>query len=1231
MASLVNPFNINGNYPIAGQDNDSQGFRDNFTNIKNNFVFIKQEVEDLQNKAILKSALSGTTLDNNFQGSAIKNIQTKNQSETVYDWGEKGGVTATEIQLDLALGNIHKLVTVGSVKINTVIKNWPGSLQYARLLLYINVGSVSHTLEIPSNLTTDLSALPGLRTVTSSNLTTFTDAGNYIYEFSSVDSGTTIFVRELTKGNPVFRDPNFYMAGMGTYSQPSLRLGWGNLFALSAKIDSSTKSGTDVFSVRGGVTSFMNHADAGNNPALMKTAGFSVAKSRTVDPGAGITNPSETVLQTLDYVGYFNALGYTKDVGVSTYSYQALGSIGFYATGSDNSIGGNVVISTKTDGGSLSPAITIDNAQNVVIYGGLDVKGTTTTVESTILTVADKNIVMGVGTTTEDLANGGGIQIVTGGGTFANLLYVGPAASQISNGVFSFNKGVNVDVATTSTNSKTGALIVAGGVGIAENLNGGGTFGLTSTTESTNTTTAAFTLLGGMSTAKNIIAGGNLFANSTSTASNLVSGAFQVTGGALVKGNLYVGGQTASGPTLGGLYVLAGSASTSSDTGALVVKGGVGVAGNVYLGAATSANGVVVSSTLDTLPAMLYANNVARTATQAFRVKGGTMLEGNVVIGTGVSTNGILYIDNAINPSVAADGTIDTTKGGVVLGNASSYVGMYMSGDFFLGGTGGTTGTIYTMNKEAAIGGPTIYPLKPNETSRTGGNPTLAAVTALGGTNILGNLYVGQPHDGTDYNNSTNVWSGSINAITQKPVGANSGNIIVNSGTPSQGVAQGALVIGNVQLINSTNSTTGAVYSAGGIGVAGNAYIGGNVVLGQTLDLVSNVTILSTANSPIASIGTGALTVRGGVGVTGNLNVGANVTINNSGLTGYAHLTVLNGNIVAGNAQPSWSSSTGALVVTGGAGISGNVNLGANLAVAGQYYPINAVGASGAVVVRGDGGNVAITSTSLVSPVTSGTSTASTISTTTTTVTGSIAGTTLTTSAGSPAVGQFLYGTGIIPGTYILSGSGTSWVVSISQAVASTTFTAVSTILTIGGTVSAGFYVGTLLSGTNVTPGTQIIAVGTGTSGGAGTYIVNIPQTAASAAINGSQGTLSFLAEANKSYYFEAYIFHDASTVLTKGFGVTFSAGICVYYCDQQVIVNGVDVRGVSSVSGTAIGSVGPNPLATTGGAAGGPLVAKVYGTFTSTTSVPVTVQMQTSAGTLTVRGHSYLRWTRLF
>ena len=37
MASNIVPGNIDGSFPIAGQDNSSQGFRDNFTAIKNNF------------------------------------------------------------------------------------------------------------------------------------------------------------------------------------------------------------------------------------------------------------------------------------------------------------------------------------------------------------------------------------------------------------------------------------------------------------------------------------------------------------------------------------------------------------------------------------------------------------------------------------------------------------------------------------------------------------------------------------------------------------------------------------------------------------------------------------------------------------------------------------------------------------------------------------------------------------------------------------------------------------------------------------------------------------------------------------------------------------------------------------------------------------------------------------------------------------------------------------------
>jgi hypothetical protein len=68
----------------------------------------------------------------------------------------------------------------------------------------------------------------------------------------------------------------------------------------------------------------------------------------------------------------------------------------------------------------------------------------------------------------------------------------------------------------------------------------------------------------------------------------------------------------------------------------------------------------------------------------------------------------------------------------------------------------------------------------------------------------------------------------------------------------------------------------------------------------------------------------------------------------------------------------------------------------------------------------------------------------------------------------------------------------------------STASTISGTTLTIGGTVVAGFKVGDTITGTGVTAGTTITALGTGT-GGAGTYTVSASQTVASTAINVSQ------------------------------------------------------------------------------------------------------------------------------
>jgi hypothetical protein len=129
-------------------------------------------------------------------------------------------------------------------------------------------------------------------------------------------------------------------------------------------------------------------------------------------------------------------------------------------------------------------------------------------------------------------------------------------------------------------------------------------------------------------------------------------------------------------------------------------------------------------------------------------------------------------------------------------------------------------------------------------------------------------------------------------------------------------------------------------------------------------------------------------------------------------------------------------------------------------------------------------------------------------------VTGAIAGQVLTVSAvtsGTLAVGQTISGTGITSGTTITAlGTGTggtgTYTVSVSQTAASTTVTASGGTLTVTAVASGTLGLGDALSGTGVTTGTAISGFLTGT-GGTGTYLVNISQTAASTTITVAAGT----------------------------------------------------------------------------------------------------------------------------
>jgi len=202
MSSNINPNNIDGYFPIAGQDNDSQGFRDNFTNIKNNLNFAKNEISDLQNKAILKSPLSGTgTVNNNMAGAILSNVNLNSDSHVFLDHGTIGdpGITIN-YDLDYNLATVHSMTTAGSLNFNLL--NLPlGKFSSMRLL--INVTDSAHTIHFDG-----ISNQNGFDRVegyqTAGALITFSSANTFpqvfMFEISSPDGGATINVVDLFRG-----------------------------------------------------------------------------------------------------------------------------------------------------------------------------------------------------------------------------------------------------------------------------------------------------------------------------------------------------------------------------------------------------------------------------------------------------------------------------------------------------------------------------------------------------------------------------------------------------------------------------------------------------------------------------------------------------------------------------------------------------------------------------------------------------------------------------------------------------------------------------------------------------------------------------------------------------------------------------------------------------------------------------------------------------------------------
>ena len=195
MNSKINTSNINGEYPEPGKDNNTDGFRTNFSEIKNNLDVAQEEISDL----LVNSARTDQNSD--FHGTTIRDAQLQATTLQVFDNGSQN----SDYDIDFLEGHYHKIDVTSDI--NLTLINWPEDERYAKIVIEITNSSqqnvtinwlteqsgqikknMGYTLELydsTDGFTANVGGFPDPFTIPHSN-------NHHIVEFWTVDSGVTV-------------------------------------------------------------------------------------------------------------------------------------------------------------------------------------------------------------------------------------------------------------------------------------------------------------------------------------------------------------------------------------------------------------------------------------------------------------------------------------------------------------------------------------------------------------------------------------------------------------------------------------------------------------------------------------------------------------------------------------------------------------------------------------------------------------------------------------------------------------------------------------------------------------------------------------------------------------------------------------------------------------------------------------------------------------------------------
>lgn len=179
--SSSNIASIDADYPRAGQDNDSQGFRDNFTKVQ----------DELTNAHADLTALDTNTVKNNdaitnMQGNTINNVVITQGSQKFYSGGVLSSAGVRPVSYEIATYHSY---TINSTGITLQLADWPTSGKYAEVLIELRGRSQADTVTFDTENSGSIKVATGF----AHPATIDDNIHPYIYRFWTIDGGQTVY------------------------------------------------------------------------------------------------------------------------------------------------------------------------------------------------------------------------------------------------------------------------------------------------------------------------------------------------------------------------------------------------------------------------------------------------------------------------------------------------------------------------------------------------------------------------------------------------------------------------------------------------------------------------------------------------------------------------------------------------------------------------------------------------------------------------------------------------------------------------------------------------------------------------------------------------------------------------------------------------------------------------------------------------------------------------------